>query len=150
MCLPPGQINEETEFVLKRWKHEPPKYLPNVGTQVRDMEIEEAEGAPNDITVRIAWEYMQESETVTLPDHVGGRAGWKGLITVSDIANYYIDAYAKTIMSDAKTKYYDIAATLNGRVLVGNEHGYFREGKVLIGAATPEAHGRRRSLKMIS
>ena len=26
-----GQINEETEFVLRYWKHEPPAYLPNVG-----------------------------------------------------------------------------------------------------------------------
>ena len=132
-----GQINEETEYALKRFGYEPPRYLPNVGTQVTDIDISEAEGAPNDITVRMAWEYMRESETVTLP--ILSRDGMlEGIITVSDIANYYIDAYAKTIMSDAKTKYYDIAATLNGRVLVGNPHGYFTQGNVLIGAGTPE------------
>ena len=62
-----GQINEETEFVLRFWNCDPPSYLPNVGTQVHDMDIDDAEGAPDDISIRIAWEYMKESETVTLP-----------------------------------------------------------------------------------
>ena len=54
-----GQINEETEFVLRSFGHIPPRYLPNVGTQVSDIDINDAEGAPDDITVRIAWEYMR-------------------------------------------------------------------------------------------
>ena len=132
-----GQINEETEFVLRSFGHIPPRYLPNVGTQVSDIDINDAEGAPDDITVRIAWEYMRESETVTLP--VLSEDGYlEGLITVGDIANYYIDAYTKTIMSQAKTKFYDIAETLNGTVYAGNEHGYFTSGKVLVCASSPE------------
>jgi manganese-dependent inorganic pyrophosphatase len=137
MACRAGQINEETEFVLKHWHHEPPQYLPNVGTQVCDMDIDEAEGAPDDITIRIAWEYMKESQTVTLPV-MADDGSLEGLLTVGDIANYYIDAYTKTIMSEAKTKYYDIAETINGTVVVGNEHGYFSKGKVMVGAAMPE------------
>ena len=34
-----GQINEETEFVLRSFGHIPPRYLPNVGTQVSDIDI---------------------------------------------------------------------------------------------------------------
>ena len=34
-----GQINEETEYVLKRFGVEAPGYLSDVGTQVKDMEI---------------------------------------------------------------------------------------------------------------
>ena len=132
-----GQINEETEFVLKHWNFDPPMYLPNVGSQVCDMDIDESEGAPDDITIRIAWEYMKESETVTLPV-MSGDGKLEGLLTVGDIANYYIDAYTKTIMSEAKTKYYDIAETINGTVVVGNEHSYFAKGKVVVGAAKPE------------
>lgn len=132
-----GQINEETEFVLKEFHHKPPHYMPNVGLQVSDMDINDTEGAPDTITVRIAWEYMRESETVTLP--IMSEDGMlEGLLTVNDIANYYIDAYTKTIMSDARTKYYDIAETTNGTVMVGNEHGYFVKGRVIVGAASPE------------
>jgi manganese-dependent inorganic pyrophosphatase len=137
MACRAGQINNETEFVLKYWQKEAPYYLPNVGTQVYDMDIDESEGAPDDITIRIAWEYMKESQTVTLPV-MAEDGSLEGLLTVGDIANYYIDAYTKTIMSDAKTKYYDIAETINGTVVVGNEHSYFTKGKVMVGAAKPE------------
>ncbi len=137
MACRAGQINSETEFVLNYWNLEAPYYLPNVGTQVYDMDIDESEGAPDDITIRIAWEYMKESQTVTLPV-MAEDGSLEGLLTVGDIANYYIDAYTKTIMSDAKTKYYDIAETINGTVVVGNEHSYFTKGKVMVGAAKPE------------
>lgn len=132
-----GQINEETEFVLRYFNREPPLYMPNVGQQVCDMEIDNMEVAPDTITVRSAWEYMKESEVVTLPimTEDGSLAG---LLSVSDIANYYIDAYSKTVMSEARTKFYDIAETINGTVLSGNAHGYSLSGKILVGASSPE------------
>ncbi|MDO4619847.1 MAG: putative manganese-dependent inorganic diphosphatase [Lachnospiraceae bacterium] len=134
-----GQINEETEYVLKYWNQEPPRYLPNAGTQVCDMEIEDSEGAPADVTLHIAWDYMKESEMVTLPV-MDDEGKLEGLLSVVDIANYYIDAYAyaKTIMADAKTKYYDIAETISGAVVVGNEHSRFIRGKIVIAASDPE------------
>lgn len=135
-----GQINEETEFVLRHFGHEAPRYLPNVGTQVRDMDIDDSGGAPDDITVRIAWEYMRESETVTMPV-ISADGMLEGIITVTDIANYYVDAHERTVMAEAKTKYYDIAETINGTVLVGNEHGYFADGKVLVAASSSDRLG---------
>ena len=36
-----GQINEETEYVLKRFGVRAPGYLPNAGTQVKEIEIHE-------------------------------------------------------------------------------------------------------------
>ena len=132
-----GQINEETEFALKYWNHEPPLYLPNVGVQIRDLDIDDAEGAPDDITVRIAWEYMKESGTVTLPV-LDGENRLEGILTVSDIADYYIDAYTKTIMSEAGTRFFDIAETINGEVIVGDRDAVFEKGRVVIAAARPE------------
>lgn len=132
-----GQINEETEFVLKYFGVEPPAYIPSVGNQVSDMTIEDTEGAPADVTVRIAWEYMKESGTVTLPVLDENNA-IQGLITVNDIADYFMDSYSKTILAEAKTKFYDIAETVNGTVVAGNDHGCLTDGKVLVGAATSE------------
>ena len=34
-----GQINEETQYVLNRFGVQPPAYLGNIGTQVKDMDI---------------------------------------------------------------------------------------------------------------
>jgi len=132
-----GQINEETEFVLNYFGMEQPSYMPNVGMQVRDMEIHETPGASDKITVREAWDKMAAAGTVTLP--ITDRdSKLRGLITVGDIATYYMDAYTRTIMSDARTQYRAMAATLEGKVIAGNEHGYFVHGKVLVGAAQPE------------
>ncbi|MGX8728554.1 MAG: putative manganese-dependent inorganic diphosphatase, partial [Lachnospiraceae bacterium] len=132
-----GQINEESEFVLKYFGVDAPEYMPNVGTQVKDLLIDESEGGEDNITIRIAWEYMKESGVSTLPI-MDADGALEGIITVTDIANYYMDSYTKTIMSEAKTKYYDIAETINGTVMVGNEHAYFTKGKVLVGASQPE------------
>ncbi|MGX8703121.1 MAG: putative manganese-dependent inorganic diphosphatase [bacterium] len=132
-----GQINSETEFVLKYFGVEAPEYMPNVGVQVKDLSIDDTEGGQDDITIRIAWEYMKESGVSTLPIMTEDGA-LEGIITVTDIANYYMDSYTKTIMSEARTKFYDIAETINGNVVVGNEHAYFTKGKVFIAASTPD------------
>ena len=39
-----GQINEETRYVLNRFGVQPPAYLGNIGTQVKDMDIRHIEG----------------------------------------------------------------------------------------------------------
>ena len=132
-----GEINEETEFVLKYFDVQPPGYLPNAGMQVRDMEFHETPGAGSRITVKEAWNLMSEASTMTLPitdgdDHL------LGLITVGDIAKYYMNVKSNTIMAEARTQYRAIAETLEGRLVTGNEHGYFIRGKVLVGAAQPE------------
>jgi len=132
-----GQINEETEFVLNYFDMDPPDYIPNVGSQVSDMTIEDTEGAQTDVTVRIAWEYMKESGTVTLPV-MKEDGSIQGLLTVDDIADYFMDSYNKTILAEARTKFYDIAETVNGTVVAGNAHGCLIRGKIMVGTAIPD------------
>ena len=62
-----GQINEETEYVLKRFQMSAPVYLEDIGTQVKDMEIHKTEGARSDISVKEAFNHMTENGAVTLP-----------------------------------------------------------------------------------
>ena len=132
-----GQINEETEFVLRYFNVPTPGYLPNVGTQVKDMQFHETPGESEKISVKEAWEKMGKAGSRTLPvtddeDHL------KGIITVSDIVSYYMDAEKKDTLSEARTQYQAIAKTIDGKILVGNPHGYFVKGNVLVGAALPE------------
>lgn len=132
-----GQINEETEFVLKYFHMSAPGYLPDVGTQVKDMELHETPGAEKSMSVKRAWNLMKEYNAVTLPVTTSD-GQLEGLITTGDIAMSYIDAYDNTILAQARTQYRSIADTLDGEVIVGNEHGYFVKGKVWIGGSHPE------------
>lgn len=132
-----GQLSEETEYVLKRFKIEPPGYISDVGTQVKDMDIRETPGVSSNICLREAWEIMRENNAVTLPiTKEDGQL--EGLITKGDIATSYMDAHDNSFLSEARTQYRSIAKTVEGEVIVGNEHGYFVKGKVFIGAAYPK------------
>lgn len=132
-----GQLNEETEFVLRRFGIQPPGYLPDAGTQINEIDIHEIAGVPANISVRNAWELMNKENVVTLPVTTKDN-DLEGLITVSDIAQSYMDAYDASIMSQARTQYRRIAETLDGTVIVGNEHAYFTKGRVVIGSFNPD------------
>ena len=135
-----GQINEETEYVLKKFGVEAPGYLSDVGTQVKDMEIRETPGVPNNISIKDAWAIMKESSAVTLPiTKEDGQL--EGLITTGDIAKSYMDAHDNYFLSNARTQYRSIANTVEGTVVTGNTDGYFVKGKVVIGAAHPDKLG---------
>lgn len=127
-----GQINEETEFVLRHFGIKTPGYLPDAATTVGEIEIHHIEGVDKDISVKLAWEKMQHENVVTIP--ITSRNGsLEGLITVSDIAKSYMDIYDSSLLANAKTQYSSIADTLDGEVITGNAQAYITKGKVRIG-----------------
>ena len=111
-----GQINEETEYVLNRFGVQPPGYLANVGTQVKDMDIRVSPDADKHISLKNAWDLMQENSIVTLPlrDKTGTL---EGLITIGDIAQTYMDTTDSYLLSRARTQYRRIAETISGKVI---------------------------------
>ncbi len=132
-----GQINEETQYVLSRFEVQPPGYLSNIGTQVKDMDIRISPEADKSMSLKNAWDIMQENSIVSLP--IRDKNGMlEGLITIGDIAKTYMDTTDSFLLSRARTQYKRIAETIDGIVVEGNEHGYFIEGKVLVGTANPE------------
>lgn len=132
-----GHINEETQFVLNYFGVEGPKLIENVKTQVRDIEIRETRGVRRNISLKKAWNLMQDANVVTLPAVSGGDV-LEGLITVGDITKSYMNVYDSSILSKAKTQYSNIIETLEGALVIGDEEQYFEEGKVLIAAANPD------------
>ena len=132
-----GAVNEETQFVLKHFNVEAPEIIENVKTQVRDIEIRETAGVKKNLSLKKAWNIMQEANVVTIPA-VTEEGLLEGLITVGDIAKSYMNVYDSSILSKANTQYANIVDTLEGAMIVGDETSYFSEGKVLIAAANPD------------
>ena len=132
-----GQINAETQYVLNRFGVQWPSYLPDVRTQVMDIDVERVPGVTRDVSVKEAWETMGEANIVTLPV-VDGNNHLEGLITIGDIAKSYMSVYDNRIISNARTPYSNIVRTLNGELIAGDDHGEVTEGKVLIAAANPD------------
>jgi Inorganic pyrophosphatase/exopolyphosphatase len=132
-----GQINSETQFVLERFHMNPPAYVSDVRTQVKDIEIRKVAGVKNNISLKKAWGIMGNNNVVTLPI-VDDQGKLEGLITVGDIAKSYMDIYESTILAEAKTPYINILETLEGEMAVGDVNGEISNGKVLIAAANPD------------
>ena len=132
-----GQINEETEYVLSRFGVQPPGYLSNIGTQVKDMDIRMSPDADKGMSLKAAWDIMQENSIVSLPirDKEGAL---EGLITIGDIAKTYMDTTDSYLLSRARTQDQKIAETIDGEVIEGNPHGYFIKGRVMVGTANPD------------
>ena len=132
-----GQINEETEYVLNRFGVQPPGYLSNIGTQVKDMDIRLSPEANKSMSLKNAWDLMQENSIVSLP--IREKDGTlEGLITIGDIAKTYMDTTDSYLLSRARTQYQRIAETIGGKVIEGNEHGYFIQGKIMVATANPD------------
>ena len=53
-----GQINEETRYVLNRFGVQPPAYLGNIGTQVKDMDIRISPPADKSMSLKNAWDMI--------------------------------------------------------------------------------------------
>ncbi len=131
-----GQINEETQYVLNRFKVKAPKLLTDVKLQVKDADIHVIEGAGPNVSIKRVWELMKKQHVKTIPVLENGEL--LGIATTGDIASSYMDVYDDTILGEAKTQYKNIIDTLDGTLLTGDPNKYFTNGKVAIGASSPE------------
>lgn len=131
-----GQLNEETQYVLERFKVKTPKLLSDLRVQVKDVELRKIEGIGGCVSIRTAWARMKELNIKTLPVTRGGKL--EGLITIGDIATSYMDVYDSSILSESRTQYRNIASTIGGKVVVGNDHRFMSRGKVAIAASGRE------------
>ncbi|MCD8379886.1 MAG: putative manganese-dependent inorganic diphosphatase, partial [Lachnospiraceae bacterium] len=132
-----GHMNKETEFVLKTFHAETPGYMPGVGCQARDMEIHTHPYVPQDITVMELWDILAQNNAVTMP-FTDEEQHLEGLLTVGDIARYFMNPEDVKPLSSAHTLYDCIAKTLQGKIVVGDGQERFTKGKVLIGAGNEE------------
>ncbi len=132
-----GQISAETQYVLERFRMEPPALLENIGTRVKDMDIRKVPGVRSNISLKNAWTLMKTQNVFTLP--ITDEENYlRGLITTNDIAKSYMEEYDSAIVSVAKTPYRNILETLDAEMVVGDPDGFFEQGKVVIAAANPD------------
>lgn len=132
-----GAVNEETRYVLDYFKAEEPEAVNYAGAQIKDISIRKTAGVSSQISLKRAWELMKKLDVVTLPvTNSFGKI--EGVIVTKDIATSYMDVFDNCVLSKARTQYKTIAETLDGEVLVGNEHAYFVRGKVVVATSNPD------------
>jgi manganese-dependent inorganic pyrophosphatase len=132
-----GRLNQESDFVLKKFGIEPPRMCTDVNPKVRDVDYRELAGVPGGMSLRRAWLMMRDQKIDTLPV-VDNAGNLRGVITVKDIATANMDVFDTQVLSKTKTTYRNILETLSGTMLVGSANAVIEKGRLLIGAASPE------------
>ena len=132
-----GRMNQETEFVLKRFGVAPPRMCTDVNPKIRDVDYREMPGIPGSTSLRKAWEIMRDQQIDTLPVTSADNE-LEGIITVKDIATANMDVFDTGVLATSRTTYKNILETLGGTMVVGNENAVCTTGHIKIGTATPE------------
>ena len=132
-----GKMNQETEFVLKKFGVTPPRMCTDVNPKIRDVDYRQVPGIPGSTSLRKAWEIMRDQKIDTLPV-TSGEDELQGVITVKDIATANMDLFDTGILAKSRTSYRNILETLGATMVVGSEDAECTTGHIRIGTATPE------------
>ena len=132
-----GKMNQETEFVLKKFGVTPPRMCTDVNPKIRDVDYRQIPGIPGSTSLRKAWEIMRDQKIDTLPV-TSEEDELQGVITVKDIATANMDLFDTGILAKSRTSYRNILETLGATMVVGSEDAVCTTGHIRIGTATPE------------
>lgn len=132
-----GKMNQETEFVLKKFGVTPPRMCTDVNPKIRDVDYREMPGIPGSTSLRRAWKIMRDQQIDTLPITSADNE-LEGIITVKDLATANMDVFDTAVLAKSRTSYKNILETLNGTMVVGDADAVCTTGHIKIGTATPE------------
>ena len=132
-----GKMNQETEFVLKKFGVTPPRMCTDVNPKIRDVDYREMPGIPGSTSLRRAWKIMRDQQIDTL-SITSADNELEGIITVKDLATANMDVFDTAVLAKSRTSYENILETLNGTMVVGDADAVCTTGHIKIGTATPE------------
>ena len=116
---------------------EPPRYIKSFEPRLSDVQYREVPGISEELSLHRAWDYMNENDIQTLAV-VDEDRRLKGLLTLGDIARFYIEDQDANALAEAKTSYRNLVDVLDGTLEVGDIDQRFEQGSVVVAAANPD------------
>ena len=128
-----GEINRETEYVLKRFGVEHPVLLKTVKQKVEDLNYDKVTVFSKDLTLKTAWFLLKQQNLKSAPilDEHGQLLG---LLSTSNIIEGYMDQWDSEVLKKAKTPVENVIETLEANVIYLNNALKVIEGDIHIAA----------------
>lgn len=128
-----GEINRETEYVLKRFGVEHPVLLKTVKQKVEDLNYDKVTVFSKDLTLKTAWFLLKQQNLKSAPilDEHGQLLG---LLSTSNIIEGYMGQWDSEVLKKAKTPVENVIDTLEANVIYLNESLKVVEGDIHIAA----------------
>ena len=128
-----GEVNRETEYVLKRFGVEHPVLLKTVKQKVEDLNYDKVTVFSKDLTLKTAWFLLKQQNLKSAPilDEHGQLLGF---LSTSNIIEGYMDQWDSEVLKKAKTPVENVIDTLEANVIYLNESLKVVEGDIHIAA----------------
>ena len=123
-----GHVNTETKFVLERFGVKAPRYIKSFEPCLSDVQYRRIPGIDEEMSLHRAWNYMNENDIQTLAV-VDEDRHLKGLLTLSDIARFYMEDKDANALAEAGTSYRNLVDVLDGTLIVGDIEKRFEIGR---------------------
>ena len=136
MACRAGEVNNETKYILQRFGVEEPTLIESLEPTIADVQYRRLEGVDAHMSLKRAWEYMSLNDIKTAPVLKGDVL--RGILTLGDIARFYMEDQDANALAAAGTSYRNIVDTLRGELVVGDPDSHFTEGSVVVAAANPD------------
>lgn len=132
-----GEINRETEYILKRFNVEIPVLLKTVKQKVEDLDYDKVTVFSKELTLKTAWSLMKQQNLKSAPvldDH----SQLMGLLSTSNIIEGYMDEWDSDILKEANTPIENVIDTLEAQILYLDKELKTVRGSIHIAAMTSE------------
>ncbi|MCD7808304.1 MAG: putative manganese-dependent inorganic diphosphatase [Erysipelotrichaceae bacterium] len=137
-----GEINKETEYILKRFHTEVPVIMKSAKQTVEDLEYDKATVFSKELTLKTAWSLMKQQNLKSAPvldDH----SQLLGLLSTSNIIEGYMDDWDSNILKQANTPIENVIDTLEASILYLDKGLKTVKGEIHVAAMTAEEASKR-------
>ncbi len=109
-----GAINDETRRLLDMFGVDPPEYIQNMRTQIRDLDFDHPPELTNTVPLDLAWKTMRNNEIATLPI-LNDDGTLYGVLSAGDIASYDMQAVYNSSIDELPL--FNLLSVIEGRVV---------------------------------
>ena len=110
-----GHLNDESKRILDRFGFEPPLYIQNMKTQVRDLEYDTPPALAAGLTVNRGWSTLKNDSTIAAIPVTSADGELYGMLTSGDVASYDMETVADPMIREVPL--FNLLSALEGKVL---------------------------------
>ncbi len=110
-----GHVNDESDFLLRRFGFQPPMLLSTVRTQVRDIDFDRPPLVGVNVPVSHAWEMLRENPTLNTLPVTNEDGSLYGVVTAGGIAAGDMQAIHAPVLHEAPI--FNVLSALEGHII---------------------------------
>ena len=109
-----GTVSDETNRMLERFHFNPPRFIQNVRTQVKDLDFDRPPCLDASVTMDRAWKLMREQKISAIPV-VNEDGSLYGLLSAGDIATFSLNTVGEPRVEAIPL--FNLLSVIEGRIM---------------------------------